>query len=273
MKPTFRIDTSGMKEAMNATSVIMRKEPREVLFQQGRLTVFDAAKFTPPMGGDGDGPVKESWSAQRKVGQTAVKRDIERVFKPISKVHAFEEIKNARSRATVKRYIQTGQTSKLLTVMQRLGIRASIVETATEATHKAQRDSRGRVRKNKTRFLVVQERTIAALVRKKQALVGTAKSGWNKAYAALGSTFPAWISGRSGQGIWDDKTNRGGDQMSIVVGNSVGFIQRTGAERNIMQRAISRRVESMRHQMEAALKKSFSGYKGGKYKGGGKFHG
>jgi hypothetical protein len=265
MNPTFKLDTSrAFTEATNAFSVIMRKEPKEALFQQGRLFVLDAAKMTPPMGSPGDGAIKESFGAQRQVGMKRVEKDIRKGFPTLEDNDVLERIKNPKSRQDVKDYIQQGRYHAARTLLDRLHIRTTLVVKASTALHRQLRDSRGRV--GRQRFLVLKKDGIKQLIKAKQKLVGLAKSGWTLSARSLGLILPKWISEQKGAGVWQDKTTVGGDKISIIVGNAVDFIQTTGQKEQIIARALHRRVESMKHQMEQALGKAFSGYKGGKYK-------
>lgn len=240
---------------------LSKKSGREFLKQEAKLFVRDVTKLTPAMGGNGDGPTVQSFNDQRRIGRQAVANDINRIFHPANKAtQIVDNIRNAKTRNDLRQYMVRGQYDKLKTAFRRMNIH--FVDTATAEMHRQSRNSRGRTVGGK-HFLVLEEKSIPKLITLKQKMVGLAKSGWVKAARSLGLQLPKWISDKAGTGVYLE--NFSATRDTILVGNTVGFIQSTGARLGIIERALKLRAQSMRHRYEKILNKAFSGYKGGKY--------
>jgi hypothetical protein len=189
----------------------------------------------------------------------AVEGDIKRGFSSADELHAFNLIKNPKTRQDVQSYLSQGRYSAARILLTRMGVKVNLVAAANSQLHGKMRDNRGRVSKGK-HLLVMKKPSIAALIKEKQAEVGKAKSGWVPAAQSLGVKLPGWVTRHRGSGIY--RENKRQDFSSITVGNTVGFIQSAGARLNVMERALKRRSESMRNQMNAQLGRAFAGYKG-----------
>lgn len=257
MEPTLKFQNqAAWEQDLQNIASVSGKAGDVVLHQQAGLLVRDAAKFTPPTGKQ---PINESWNDQKKAGVAAVEGDIKRGFAPADDLKAFEHIKNQKTRQDVQNYMAQGRYSAARILLTRMGISTNLVAAANSQLHSRMRDARGRVRRGKT-LLVMKKASIAALIKEKQAEVGKAKSGWVPAAQSLGVKLPGWVTRHHGSGIY--RENKRQDFSSITVGNTVGFIQSAGARLNVMERALKRRSESMRNQMNAQLGRAFAGYKG-----------
>lgn len=248
----------GFQRQMKEFIEVAEKPAQVVLKSQSKLFVRDVAKATPPMGGNGEGVWNQSFAAQRKTGKEAVAKDIRKGFKSIYDTKIFERIKNEKSRKDLLAYLVRGDYTKARKMLDRLSVRLTLVVQPNDRLHKSIRNSRGRITGRKA-FLVMKANQIPAFIKKKQELVGSAKSGWTKAAQALGVKLPEWISDKSGSGIYKEEFSRSFN--SITLGNTVDYIQTHGARLQIVERALRRRTESMKHQVEAMMKRAFSGYK------------
>lgn len=264
MTPTIKfVNMAAWQHELRQFASLAKKPGAAVLRQQARLLVRDAAGLTPPTTKQ---PIADiaNWPAQKAAGEKAVERDIRSGFKPARDDNILDRFKNPKSRADYLNYLSQGRYKAARTLLDRLRVKAALVVQPNSGLHKGLRDSRGRIR-GKRAYVVLKEDKIEEFIKQKQALVGLAKSGWVLAGRKLGATFPGWIRRNKGTGIFEDKQSP--NAQSIIVGNTVDYIQSAGSRLQVMERALKRRAESMRHQVEATMKRAFSGYgKRGTYK-------
>jgi hypothetical protein len=247
----FSINYEAFDRELKEFSLVMRRDSAEVVKQQAKLFVRDVVKLTPPTG---NAPFTESFAAQRQAGLKAVEQDIRHAFVEIQELN----IADKKLEQNLKDYARREEITKIQTVLKRLKLKGTVIEAPTEAIHNKLRNRRGRV--SRARNLVLRRGTVKPFIKMKQALVGTAKSGWAKACAALGVSLPAWIREKSGPGVYDARLT--GPAPQITVGDTVGYIQEAGARLTVIQRALNRRAESMRNQIDKVMGRRFRGYKG-----------
>lgn len=85
------VDTRDFARGVRELMTVQKKSARQLLFEQGRLFVRDAISLTPPMGRHA---FNESDRVQRIMGETATRRDVGKVFKPIEKLPILQEPQN-----------------------------------------------------------------------------------------------------------------------------------------------------------------------------------
>lgn len=225
---------------------------RDVLKQQARLLVRDCMGLTPPTT---SAPIAdiESYGKQRMVGKKAIANDIKGVFiEP-------KELGRGGKMSYAKKYLRNGDLDKLRTMFKRMGKPWEVAHAPTKELHFARRGSRGRTLRS--RKVYVGPGTVATYQGIREKDQGKAKAGWVVPYRALGGSAPDWIARHSQPGeILMDLENF--DGPSITVANLVAWAQkhRVGKTDSIIARALKRRAESMRHQTEKMLGKTFSGY-------------
>ncbi len=215
---------------------------------QGRLLVRDCVTLTPPFTPGSN--FTDSLAAQRRVGIKATSEQVKKAFGDLRKLKMYEADTAVGRR--LRKLAREGRYEDLRQLLDRLGIKVSgVARAATSEDHKRARNARGRVPKDPKRVFVVNERSIAALVRQKTKRVGIAKGGWTKAAQGLGLKLPNWITKNARGGVF----TRGKDPAKpyLVVGNVVPFIQQSGAELRIMDRAMKNRLRNLPKQVEAAL--------------------
>lgn len=219
----------------------------DVVRQQGRLFVQDAARLTPPTGRN---PQRESWAAQRQAGRSAVERDVRRAFLEVNEL----KIRNPKLKARLRGYTLERDFGKLSLVLRRMKITAPLAFRPTEQLHNSRRDRRGRVSSSKHRVIVLEKGSVARFAALKQKAVGLAKSGWTRAASALKAKLPGWVTAGGGPGVIEQRLS--GPGPAIIVGDTVSYIQPSGSRLRVVQRALDVRAERMRNQAEAILKKA-----------------
>jgi hypothetical protein len=104
---------------------------------------------------------------------------------------------------------------------------------------------------------VLRAQGLKRLIRTEKGHVGKGKSGWSQAAHGLGAKVPSYVGRHSGPGVFIDKS-RDPREPKIIIANAVPFVQGSGAELNIMQRAMQNRVRNIRAKLEKIVK---SGWK------------
>lgn len=262
----MELDNREFNEALRNISVFVKGGPPKALKDEARLLTRDAVRYTPPFGAS---PIRESWAEQRKAGEAAIRRELlggktgKTRHSGIFLVAADHMLKNKPSEKTVRLFAT--KDGKVYGVDRQLfRPNASIAEM--EAHHKRYRLADGRVTSAGTGDRTVGRwKFIDKMVVSKAAMdrylkhvfkkVGQAKSGWSLAANGVGLALPNWISRGTGQGILDNQLNHPA-LPSITIGNQVPFIQASGKELKIMERALGQRVYSMQTRLEAMLKKA-----------------
>lgn len=273
MAASITIDTREFSRTANELIGALKagnkpKSPMEVMERIARNLLKECVKFTPPFT---ERTGQESFAAQKRAGDAAVRREVTGLFRPFKEFDAEREAKsvetfvregskffnlpqNAALRTRMLGYIAAGDWSKVNAVLDDTGQHlSSVVPDATRALHREARDRRGRVRASalKRPYYVENEKSIVALLRERLAKVGFAKSGWKRAAAGLKLSLPNWIARHNGAGEFQKSgTNQ---WPRIVLGNSVGYIQASGAELRIMQRAIANATYKLKKELEAVL--------------------
>lgn len=246
MSATLTVVVDDHKSALLEMSKF-KKDFGKLLRQQGKLAIRDMAKFTPPFS---ETTSQESFASQRKVGQAAVKRDIERVFTPFSKIRMLQNPKGALAKA-----IQSHNWQEVEQIMQRSGFpNARVFQTVEPSIHDRARNRRGQVSKSKPLpNFVFNERALDRYIRLKQSHVGKAKSGWTTASNVLNVGLPNWITKQNGPGECLDASEAPIWQR-ITFGNFVSWIQESGSQLQIVSRALANRARAMRREAEEILK-------------------
>ena len=243
---------------------LTRKTTGEVLKQAARAVVADACALTPPRGETPLGAAGKNRNlnslpgnskAAEKQGRDAVERDAKFLFRTLDSLRLADE--STPTGRSLHRLMRRNRFIELQELLRKLGVHvADVLPAASVATLDFYRDSRGRIRRQGTRarFVLVKDgRSIARVIRTKQALVGTAKSGWRAAAAMVGLRLPAWIRRHGGAGIATEALAT--DKPTITVGNAVRYIQRAGREHEIMENALANTRRNLPLQIEAILKR------------------
>jgi len=261
MIPRLTLNKAKYEGAVRQYMRELHKTGVEELKRQGKLFVEQCIKLTPPY--PQERPLVSTEREQLRVGQGAVIRDLQKLFKPISKdvkiprgiqgvqwpkfkIHGKNPVENARLQRSIDKYARAGDTTALDTIFKRLKVRYSgLINQVDAQLHKMRRNRRGRVTGKKGFFLVSDTDSIEYYLGKKLANIGVAKSGWKKAYYALGGKkLSNWISRHNGAGVYRPGfTNP--NLLFVDVGNAVPFIQEAGRELQIIDRARASRARNL----------------------------
>lgn len=262
MANEFRVDYSQFDKAIRRVIDETGRAAGKVIHQQARLFVRDAIKYTPPTG---KAPISESFNAQKKAGEQAIKNDIGAIFRAADELDVISNPSSKGARAAVNRFKRTGDAAGMQAFLRAIGINAKVEQALTLGLHSAHRSrATGRTLRGQAHHhLIMQKKTINSVTKILLARVGMAKAGWLVPARALGVDVPNWISRHSGQaGLFRFTENAKG--ITIEMGNSVRYAQKHDDKNRIIQRALNRRAESMGNQLNAAMGIVFRGYGKGK---------
>lgn len=266
MAVKLTVDTSGYTQAIKAWAAqLTDKDLPQVMREEMGLLVERCIQLTPPPHGKG------SQQAAKQLGEGAVNRDVNRLFRPMSgnlseygeSVFAAakdlaSQLRSKRLSEAIERLSAKGDLAGLKKILSNMKVgTGGILYQATEDIHTKNRDRRGRVRKSSSPYFVSEGKSLARLLALKIKHVGGIKAGWLAAALRYKTkNIPAWVSRHgSGNGSFAEQfTKRGGfveavnSAKGIVVQNSAARIVATAIQtrtRDVlakMQRMVNRRA-------------------------------
>lgn len=244
-------DTTSFDHAFGLFMANSKRDVKLVLKQQAKLLTVDCAKLTPPFSKAVFGnPASESFAAQKRIGDAAVRTQVTGLFNPAANMSDVKGALGPKTARLLKGYLGSGEFQKFKTFLERRKVQTQFVESANVGLHSASRDRGGRVRK-KANMLVFNADSIRAVLKEKLSHVGRAKAGWKAAAQKFGVPLPGWITRHSTPGDarddTDDPTN-----PSVTIWNKVGYASElaSNSELRIIERALAFRARAMMRQVE-----------------------
>lgn len=268
MTPIFKVDYPGFKGQMMDLAFASRREFRDVVREQAKLTAFDLIKTTPP---NDSQPINESFNIQRKKGEAAIHSDVTKLFQPLDSLKVFSAPRSRRlQRGQLRNLASQGKWQELsdeLFALQITDKKEDVVGTVDEKSYLDYKGTfgqkQGRLKKEEyPRKLVFDGSAIVRLVNELRDRVGLAKSGWMKAANALGvQRIPSWITRHNGSGSFvDDSANT--DAPVITMFNNVRYIQYLNKYNRLLNRALRNRRRAMEISTEKAIEHFTEKFKG-----------
>lgn len=252
MSVSITVDTKGFSDAVRRLSELPRSKPVEQIIKaEGRLFVRDVIKITPPFRSY-QTRLGESLAENRRAGNDAIEKQLKVAFSTPQALIDAQADPAVQER--MRKLIRANKLTELEQMLYNLSgnkRRYQIVDRITPQMHKAARDSRGRVRGFSG--VITTEKAIKQRTKEAQANVGIAKSGWVKAARALGASVPGWISRHSGSGVYKEERASFLKGFSILIGNAVAYIQKRGAELQIIKDALKLREQSLNNRIRKAI--------------------
>lgn len=222
-------DIDAFTEALRRLGELQGKTQREVVLDQGALWCRDAIKLLPPFGKT---PLKESAGSQKKVGETAVGRDVDRIFRGMDSVFAI--VRKPEIAKVFKRIATTKNALKAEAILRDVGFKkvAGVVERPDKDKHNNSRNAQGRARKGNPQWFAFKSQTVERFKKAKRKTVGIAKAGFLFALYSIdslrgASTFkpPAWVARH--RGMPGSFLGRGSDNIfEIKCSNDIPFAQK-----------------------------------------------
>ena len=254
---TMALDEAHFARTAMELATVSGRALKDVVGQFAKIAIQECVRMTPPM--TYAEASEESGLSQKKIGMNAARAGVNRSFR------AWKDVVDAGNTAVgrslyagVSRAIRKRNWGAADRMIQR-GFRRTkgFVQAATKELHNLQR-RKGRVPNNQFPYIVPTSISINRLVRYRQSHVGFAKSGWIPAATALGSKLAgfAWIRGKGGE-AYGGITLPTDRNPELVVWNGVPYVQESGRELRIVDRAIKSTIYKMGKAIEAITAKRF----------------
>jgi hypothetical protein len=224
----------------------------DVILQQAALFTKDASGFTPPFG---KAPSTESGGDKKKIGNKAVKRDIERAFSSVQNLRVYQPVGegapfNKAFTDSLRRAVRRKDTRLVSDLLGRASTKFAgrkVAESPSVELHNSMRNARGGVTKTRSIFILRAQSAINSFASRIQTHVGLGKAGWNEPLNKLAVKPPAWVQKQTRSvGIFKQE---GGDTPSVTVGNAVPFVQSSASR--IEANAWNNRMRNATKQREA----------------------
>jgi hypothetical protein len=262
--PELTVNQQAFGQALNRYWQVVGGDLGQLLRQQTGRVVERVINLTPPFSSS---RLERMLKAEkgtfgklqaRSVGERAVERDIRRVFIPV------DELKDWQKSAKFRKAQAANDTETIARLLKgKFHFERVTVDVDTQH-HQRSRSNDGRVRRKPHQHLVLNAESITKYVKRRQAQVGYAKSGWREAHRKFGAggtlgakldPLPSWIKRHQGAGFVEDQTrNLTANEMYTRIGNSVSFIQKKGRELRIMEEAIKTQANALNRNVERILK-------------------
>lgn len=250
MTPTISFDRNAFAEVSRRLLAVKRVTVERHILDQARLLGRDLIRLTPPFN---QHAITESFNVQRRTGESAVRRDIGRVFQPISNLAILKKSGASKLKRSFERALERRDLRALRAMLESAGFQVELVETVEPERHEAARGATGRVRKGHRPAYVLDERALKRYVEAKVRDVGKTKAGWLAAADALNVPgIPQWIRRHAGATPGLIRFERGPADFAVVLGNLVAYAGEF-AGLNIVQAALDHRLRAMRLQTERIL--------------------
>lgn len=248
MKLTFTINQARYRDALNTFVHELNADALVLLREEMRLLLRDILILTPPTKSPKRDGVK--FSAKQR-GDNAVEADLSRVATPLD----WRDIENPRLAEAVYRRDQTVMRAIMKNMKQYRN--ASILESgeAIRASHIANRDRYGRVRRkvlNQVAFLADWQKYTRAV----KSRVGFARAGWLRAAEGVGLPMPNWVRRHAGYA-------RGGFQFQTTMPGVREIVAKNGSIKipDYQIRIVNASMNKRRMSIESELRRLMSGGK------------
>jgi hypothetical protein len=227
---TFKPDIDLFQNSLKELATLLGKSVKEVVLDEASFFARDSAKMMPPFGKT---PIKESWAAQKRIGERAVGLQVNRAFKPLD---WFEKWKNDKVVKGMLRMAK-GRNFNPLAVenaIRQMGFKriAGVIDRPTEEAHNASRGSDGRVRKRQAQWFVRKKSDVNKYEKTQLAELGKLKDGWGVAISAIDALrgkltkLPPWITRHNeNRGTLDIKEDNRGD-FGLIATNAIPYGQK-----------------------------------------------
>lgn len=254
----FTVELQGAEDVMRSVerfSQIAGRSLEEEIIAIGRLVAVSLAVSTQPYGKGKDA---------RDRGQQRVETDIRKVFRTPSNVYQSLLEDDPSEARKFWRAITEGKISWIEKILRDNAIDLEVGPSPVPSYHDSARGRNGRV-KGRARMMVTRQQELNRYIKKRQKMVGFAKSGWALAADDCGGHrgIPAWASSRHPGSHGHAIIRRDVIRPSILLVNSVRYVDEILPQREIntaigiaYERAIKRYTIAMKKQAAAAFRRA-----------------
>lgn len=262
-----KLDISGTFHRANfdswiaKTAVATRKTLGQVLREQSGLLARDTIALTPPFAGAPD--LTNSFASDRKVGRSAVARDIRQIYATTATLFSYAsgsgaDDPQAAGKAAVK-LAKTGDAAALHALLKRLNVvhfnEAALVSPEPDpAIHQNSRNARGRVRYVKPRQIVTSSASLNRYIKAKTDNVGRHKKGWDPQDPRFSPKgLPVWLSGQRTRALLANRTDDKSDPYFRLSNTQPGIAGQNAAI-SIARLALANRQRKMENALRAKMR-------------------
>jgi len=270
IRKDFQIDTTALKQHLDAYSKLLGLTLAETIKKQAGLFCVDVMKFTYPFYGAGNGLD----SSAKKKGGINITNDVRKVFKPLHLANAEqigfvgrEDVFNAWKDSIFEKFGVKVTRWRTFNNFQQMNPKSSnipFVESKGQLNQihtRLRRDGgRGRLqafaRNSKNPFAITKDdRLIDSFIREKQRNVGILKSSYFHSAKRIKQDIkvPSWVKQNEGSSnaIAFDGTKIP-NKPTVTVGSLIG---RKALPASLLQMALNKRALSMRAEMAYRIQK------------------
>jgi hypothetical protein len=239
-----------LKQVPREAAAIMAK----AIEDDARGFVRDITDITPPSMGKAN-------PASKKRGESAVMRDVWKVYATPGKLYAIIKARDEKLAAAFWAAVKHKNWPQAARICKTLGLKELIDFGSDDgAAHEKRRGSNGRVTGTKPSEHVRDARYVRSYIKQQQSRVGLLASGFAPAAARLKTSLPTWIT-RHQQTVGSITVIPRPDQFTIIITNRarhgrandlsrrMQFVLNSGKRKKRLQ-------NSIRYGIRAALKKS-----------------
>ncbi len=233
----YDVDVRAFDAALRNLAAASEQSTPEVFCTQMRLFAESIDKLTFPR--------------TRAQGARAVERDLRRAVCPLD-AKFFQSLKDERLKKRIKDLMRKRDLAALQSVLANVTHgRAQLVPFSPEL-HSRVRNRRGRVERS-TGLYTADVTAWRAYLKKKQAMVGWARGGWNAFGRKVGYNTAAWVAkhGSAGGSASGDPTHPVTPWIE-GINRAVGI---PGYEQRLRQLALRVRVQAMQRAFVEMLKR------------------
>jgi hypothetical protein len=243
------IDHAAFNRAAERMIATSKKSTKQILEEQGKIVVVEAAKITPP---------NKNFKWNRKGGETAVTNDINKILVGLTPAlySDFMEIFGGKVNT---RELRRKDGSVYVSDND-------IAVSNIKQFHRSQRGRNGRVTtagqkgdknigrsKSFTRGIVTNSRK-AAYIKQAVKMVGKMAAGWKAAAMKLNGKLPAWIMRHNTAGAISYKQT--GSKGLLELSNSGVYAQKKGSIERRLNAVLNKRAGAITRRVEYFLKKN-----------------
>lgn len=257
-RSTFDLDAASLSRFQKAMEELSSARKaygtpagmQKLMRNEMRLIISRLIQFTPPQTSKGG----------KKAGERAVERDIRKVFIDVEAMVRFSGENLPLDLAS--RYGDAALAQRVISTIDKGPLRgASVLSAPDPSMHAGRRNRRGRVNESGERAFVLSPESVASYIKKIQAHVGKAKSGWNAAAARFGvKGVGAWVKRHGTTGGSAQDTMASNPDGYLVAINSRPSILSLNAQSRIIESAFNSRTKAIelkaKRILEAAIKKA-----------------
>jgi hypothetical protein len=241
MKADFEFNWSQFSRALNDFAEKTGVDTTKLLRDEAGRLAKQLALITPPFPNKG-------------AGLNAVKRDIRKVYAPLTEAYESIQKINPNLAAAFWRYLKQGEENKAKKLaLQVLGNR--VLTSIDTNLHQQRRDNYGRVKGDRPSAYVDKTSSITKYIRDMQKHVGSAKAPYGMVAKHYGQNLPGWMTDHSSPyEIIDRADAKTNNEKFIEFSNKLPWADNIKGWHASYQNAINTRAQNLQKSLERIMR-------------------